>query len=234
MTHRLEVVALSCARGDRPLFTDLGFEAASGQLLHVVGPNGSGKTTLLRTICGLTRPAAGEIRWQGQRIQALGDEYRAQLVYVGHLEGIYGELTPPENLAALACQQQAHALEAAQVDAALERLGLERLRALPAKVLSQGQKRRLALARLLLAPGPLWILDEPYTALDTRSSELLNALLAEHLARRGIALVASHQPLALARATVRRIALQPAAAADSGPRAALGVDTRRPAGRQPA
>lgn len=203
-TRCLEIHELSCARGDRTLFEGLSVRVARGELLYVAGSNGSGKTTLLRTICGLARPASGDIRWDGQSTRVLGDDYRRCLSYVGHHDGVQGELTPIENLRAYRCAIQSpahHALEPAreagagtyEIEETLERLGLAPYRSFPAKILSQGQRRRLALARLLVTEKPLWILDEPFTALDARSCQLISALLADHLTHGGMALISSHQ-----------------------------------------
>lgn len=187
----LEVVNLACVRGDRPLFSDLSFALKPGELLHVVGANGTGKTTLLRTLCGLTRQAAGEIRWRGAETRALGDEFRNELAYVGHLNGIQGELTPVENLRAAA--GLAGAADPERIDAALETVRLSPYRRFPAKILSQGQKRRLALARLVLLRKPLWILDEPFSALDVASVTLMTQALTGHLADGGMVVLTSHQ-----------------------------------------
>ena len=189
----LEAVDLECVRGDRPLFSHFSFGLAPGELLHVLGRNGSGKTTLLRTLCGLTRPAAGEIRWNGTDIHALGDEYRGQLTYVGHSNGIQGELTPEENLRVdVSLSGDA---DTTLIRATLERLGLSAYHHFPAKVLSQGQKRRLALARLFVQKKSLWILDEPLSALDVSSVTLMTELLVEHLARGGMIVMTSHQEI---------------------------------------
>ena len=189
----LEVTNLECARGDRSLFRHLGFALEPGRLLHVTGANGSGKTTLLRTLCGLTRPAAGEVRWGGEDIRALGDDYRRILAYVGHSHGIQAELTPPENLRAAA--GLAGGADESRIEAILERLALLPYHDFPAKILSQGQQRRLALARLALLSRPLWILDEPLSALDARSVALTMEILTEHLAGGGLAVLTSHQDL---------------------------------------
>lgn len=206
--HRLDLIDLSCARGDRPLFVNVNQDVNAGELLHVAGSNGSGKTTLLRTLCGLVRPAAGEVQWRGKPIQKLGDEYRQELAYVGHKDGIQGELTPPENIHALACTGESIGTEA--VSRALTDLGLAAYASFPSKVLSQGQKRRLALTRLLVFKKPLWILDEPYTALDADSCRLVSQLLAEHLARGGIAVLASHQRFEVPGAAIKYIDLDQA------------------------
>lgn len=187
----LEVIDLACSRGDRNLFEGLNFALRPGELLHILGANGSGKTTLLRTLCGLTRPASGTIRWQGTTIRELGEDYLAELAYVGHANALQGELTPPENLRA-AAGLGAKASDA-DINAALERFNLAALRAFPAKVLSQGQKRRLGLARLALLKRRLWILDEPFAALDTHSIAIITDLLARHLTNGGLVALTSHQ-----------------------------------------
>jgi heme exporter protein A len=199
----LDVTNLACIRGDRPLFSHLSFALKPGELVHVTGANGSGKTTLLRTLCGLSRPAAGEIRWNGADIHDLGDDYRGALAYVGHLNGNQGELTLRENLrvaAGIAGHETAP-------DTALEQVGLLAYGDFPAKILSQGQKRRLALARLLVAHKKLWILDEPFSALDARSTEVMNALLSAHLAAGGMIVLTSHQDLAIELRTELSVAL---------------------------
>lgn len=192
-THCLEIIELGCTRGDRTLFDGLSVRVAGGELLYVSGSNGSGKTTLLRSLCGLSRPASGEIHWNGVSTTTLGDEYRRQLVYVGHADGIQGELNLIENLRAHACLHGRSAPVNAAIHAALERLGIDGYQSFPAKLLSQGQRRRLALARLLVTELPCWILDEPFTALDVRSCRLVGELLAAHVAGGGIAIVSSHQ-----------------------------------------
>jgi heme exporter protein A len=192
-TGLLEAVNLECVRGDRPLFSQLSFRLKPGELMHVTGVNGSGKTTLLRTLCGLTHAAAGEVRWNGSTIQELGDDYRSQLAYVGHSNGIQGELTAEENLRAAACL--GIAVDTTRIQETLERLGLAPYRHFPSKVLSQGQKRRLALARLAILRKSLWILDEPLSALDVNSVVLMTEILMEHLARDGMIIMTSHQEI---------------------------------------
>ena len=200
----LEARELECARGDRVLFRGLGFTLAPGTLLHLQGANGSGKTTLLRALAGLSQPRHGEIRWRGAPIAQQREAFAAALCYVGHLNGLQGELNAIENLR-FAAWLNGH--NAARVAHALERLGLAAHAHLPAKVLSQGQKRRLTLARLLLADKPLWLLDEPFTALDTASCARIGALLDAHLAAGGMVLMASHQALATDAARVQTLVL---------------------------
>lgn len=201
----LETISLECTRGDRPLISGMSFTLGTGQMLHVTGSNGSGKTTLLRTLCGLSRPSAGEIRWDGADIRALGDDYRTCLSYVGHSNGIQGELTPEENL-----QAAAHLggyADASKMNYALAHVSLTRFAHLPAKVLSQGQRRRLALARLLVLSRTLWILDEPVSGLDARSVAVIENLFGEHLAAGGMLVITSHQELTWKAKTVHRISL---------------------------
>jgi heme exporter protein A len=202
----IEVVNLSCARGDRTLFRELSFAVQAGELLHVTGPNGCGKTTLLRTLCGLTRPIEGEIRWSGSDTRRLSDEYRTQLAYVGHHNGIQGELTPPENLRSVG--DLAGAADATRIEAALTRVALDPYRNFPSKILSQGQKRRLALARLLVLGRPLWVLDEPLSALDVRSVEFVTDILTEHLEHGGMAILTSHQELEIEVRMLRTLCLE--------------------------
>jgi heme exporter protein A len=203
----LEVLGLACRRGDRQLFSGLSFDVESGTLLHVRGRNGSGKTTLLRALCGLFAPDAGEIRWNGEDSRRLGDDYHADLLYFGHLNGIKSDLTGIENL------QISSVLDGDQVDdeqlwSALEQMGLAGFEDLPAKVLSQGQKKRVALARLLLSKAPLWILDEPFTALDLDAVDLLQTLIARHVVDRdGMVILTTHQEVSLTSGQIRRLHL---------------------------
>jgi heme exporter protein A len=201
----LEAVDLECVRGDRPLFSHLSFRLKPGELMHVTGVNGSGKTTLLRTLCGLTHAATGSVLWNGSTIQELGDDYRSQLAYVGHSNGIQGELTAEENLRAAACLGTA--ADTTRIPETLERLGLAPYRHFPSKVLSQGQKRRLALARLAILRKPLWILDEPLSALDVNSVALMTEILLEHLARDGMIVMTSHQEIGVETKTILQLQL---------------------------
>ncbi len=191
----LEITNLSCVRGDKPLIEDLSFDLSEGQLLHITGRNGAGKTTLLRCLCGLSSAAAGQISWLGQNIETIRDSYHAQMAYVGHLNGHQGELTAVENLVF------ARALGAAQTDTTvtgtLKKLGLYESRLLPTKFLSQGQQRRLALARLLIQKRKLWIMDEPFVALDTDSTALLEGIVSDHIKNGGLAILTSHHALNL-------------------------------------
>lgn len=202
----LEVSNLACSRGDHLLFSDLNFSLSAGELLQVQGANGSGKTSLLRTLCGFMMPVAGEIRWRGQNIRELGDTFYAEMIYLGHLNAIKDELNALENLrisAGLAgCR-----VDDKQVVAALRRMGLRGRETLPVKVLSQGQRRRVALARLLLSNASLWILDEPLTALDVGAVGLMQELIGEHLLNNGMVIYTTHQPLEVVGAATRWLVL---------------------------
>ena len=203
MSARLEGRGLTLFRGERCLFQGLDFSLSAGELLLVQGPNGSGKTSLLRTVAGLAELEEGEVLWNGIPVARERQEFRGRLVWMGHRPGYKAELTVRENLAFEAGLRPASRRSPAEC---LARLGLAACAELPFGVLSAGQQRRLALARLLLAAAPLWMVDEPYTNLDSTALGLVNELLAAHLAAGGLAMVASHQPVALA-APVRHVTL---------------------------
>jgi heme exporter protein A len=188
----LEVRELECVRGDHRLFKGLNFTLQPGELLHLRGKNGAGKTSLLRTICGLTAPANGEVLWKGENIRSLRDEYNRGLTYLGHLNGIKGELSALENLQVSSSLSGAKVPENQILDA-LRQIGLAGREDLPTKVLSQGQKRRVALARLLITKSALWVLDEPFTALDVHAVDLLKGLIANHIKEGGMAILTTHQ-----------------------------------------
>jgi heme exporter protein A len=202
----LEVVNLECIRGDRRLFTGLNFGLEAGELLHLHGHNGSGKTTLLRTICGLITPTDGEVRWQGENVRKLRDDFARELVYIGHKNAIKADLTGTENLR-IACQLDGIPVSTKQAWEALEKMGLRGHEDLPVRVLSQGQKKRVALARLLLNKSPLWILDEPFTALDKAAVDFLQTVIQEHVAAGGMAMLTTHQEVALTRGQVKSLRL---------------------------
>ena len=203
----LEALDLRCERGERTLFDRLEFKLPRGALLRVAGANGSGKTSLLRILCGLALPAGGAVRWHGESIRTLREEYHRQLIYIGHLPAVKDELTGRENLA-VSCALGGTPADATVVGAALERMGLDGYADLPARHLSQGQRRRVALARLAASgTTPLWILDEPFTALDAAAVGCVQEIIAEHLERSGIVVFTSHQEVMVASVTAYTIQL---------------------------
>jgi heme exporter protein A len=202
----LEVRGLRCERGGRALFDGLDFDVPAAGALTVVGPNGSGKTTLLRALAGLTEASMRRIAWQHEPVAVRSAAWRAQLAYVGHKPGHKDELTAAENLE-LACALEGGLATAADRRRALTEAGLAARSDLPVKRLSQGQKQRLSLARLALSVRPLWLLDEPAAALDADARALLGALLARHLGRGGVAVIATHDPIELAGACSAQLRL---------------------------
>lgn len=187
---------LACVRGERLVFENLSFSARAGEALLLTGPNGSGKSSLLRLMAGLLRPEAGRLAWGGGAVSDDPDAHRARIHYVGHLDAMKPALTLGENIAFHAALR-GHRVDAAAVARALERFDLEPLAATPVRFLSQGQRRRATLARLLAVPAPLWLLDEPTLALDDASLKRLGAVLSEHLAGGGHLVAATHAPIAI-------------------------------------
>lgn len=188
----LEAIDLHCARGERSLFSALSFTLRGGELLRIGGPNGSGKTSLLRIACALLEPTRGEVRWAGENIRRLQEEFWRQIVYIGHASAIKDDLTSAENLR-VACTLAGIRVQPARIGEALRELGLGGCENLPTRVLSQGQRRRVALARLALSEAmPLWILDEPFAALDAAAVERVQNLIAEHLARGAAVVLTTH------------------------------------------
>jgi heme exporter protein A len=188
----LEAADLECERGGRKLFRSMSLAVGPGDALRVAGPNGSGKTSLLRILCGLLAPSGGEVRWNGEPIRSLREDYSRQLVYLGHAPAVKGDLTAAENLF-IACALAGVSVSEAQVQAALAGVELA-AGGVPVRKLSQGQRRRAALARLWLsAAARLWLLDEPFTALDAQGIALMRGLFAQHLARGGAIVFTTHQ-----------------------------------------
>ena len=194
----LEADNLAAVRGRTQIFAGIGIRVGAREALFVTGPNGSGKTTLLRMLAGLSAPAAGVIRWMGNAVAPFDARVREAVAFAGHLPALKDELTAIENLVALAALGGVHATSE-QALLALDRVALSRQHKLPARVLSQGQRRRIGLARLTLVNKPLWLLDEPTTGLDNDGVALLTTLLRQHLDTNGCAIVATHQPLSVPR-----------------------------------
>ncbi len=203
----LEAQQLAAQRGVATLFAGLDFTLNSGEALLVTGANGSGKTTLLKIVAGLAHPSAGTLEWRGAAVAPFAADARATTLYIGHAVALKDELTAEENMISLARLHGAVA-DATTVRDALRTWTLEPQRALPARVLSQGQRRRVGLARLRLVRRALWVLDEPTSALDTAGIATLQELLAEHLGQGGIAVIATHQELALPVGSRRALQLQ--------------------------
>ena len=202
----LEVSNLKCVRGERPLFEGLGFRLQSGQLLYLRGANGAGKTSLLRLLCGLSRPEAGQILWNATPIDDQAEVFRQDLFYLGHHNALQEALTVDENLAFYAALAGTRP-DAANTALALERMGLRACQRRLVRHLSQGQKRRVALSRLMLSKASLWVLDEPFVALDQDSITLLAGVVSAHLQHGGMAVLTSHQQVDIPGATVQSLAL---------------------------
>jgi heme exporter protein A len=192
-------------RGDRHVLRGVSLDVHRGELMHVSGPNGTGKTTLLRVVSGLLRPEKGSVAWQGRSIAATAAEYQGALAYASHEPALKSDLTALENLRFTVGLKRR--VTVAELRSSLERTGVGTCADLPARVLSAGQRRRVAMARVLAFRADLWLLDEPYTNLDGSGSSLLSALLAEHVGQGGLALVVAHHDLNVAVQT-RHLELQ--------------------------
>ncbi|MGB4115572.1 MAG: cytochrome c biogenesis heme-transporting ATPase CcmA [Polaromonas sp.] len=205
--HALTLSDLSCTRGGRQLFSGVTHRVLPGQLLRVQGPNGAGKTSLLRMLCGLLAPTDGQVLWCGDKLNSQRDSFGRSLVYLGHAAALKDELSPLENLAD-ACALGGHPTDAAAALTALRAAGLRGHERTPARRLSQGQKRRSALARLALSQAAaLWVLDEPFNALDTAATAWLTGLIEAHLQRAGMVVLTSHQDVVLNAAQQQVLAL---------------------------
>ena len=197
MTGGLELRDLACVRGRRSLFKGLNQAVPAGQLLRLHGANGAGKTSLLRIVCGLLSPAQGAVWWHGQPALGLREEFGRQLVYLGHAAALKDELSAVENLM-VSCLLAGTSVSTAEATSALAAAGLRGRERAPARILSQGQRKRVALARLALSPqAPLWVLDEPFNALDSGATAWLVGLIGAHVAQGGIVLLSSHQDVTI-------------------------------------
>ncbi|WP_114193173.1 cytochrome c biogenesis heme-transporting ATPase CcmA [Edaphovirga cremea] len=201
----LEAINLSCVRDERSLFNNLSFILSPGEIVQVAGQNGAGKTSLLRILAGLAQPDKGEVHWQGRNTRRNRDRYHQYLLFLGHQPGIKSVLTPFENLAfyqSVSANSDPQALWSA-----LERVGLVGYEDVPVAQLSAGQQRRVALARLWLSSAPLWILDEPLTAIDKQGVGELMSLFEQHAEQGGMVLLTTHQDLPGTSRPVRKIHL---------------------------
>jgi heme exporter protein A len=202
----LEASNLDCLRGGRTLFRGLSFSLQGGELLRIAGANGSGKTSLLKILCGLLFPDNGEVRWQGTPIRRLREDYSRHLVYLGHAPAVKDDLSAAENLT-VACTLAGRTASPQEAQKALESYGLPAT-GVPIRRLSQGQRRRAALARLLLsADAPLWLLDEPFAALDAAAARFTEQLIASHVAAGGAAIYTTHQEANIGAAVPRVVEL---------------------------
>ena len=203
MKEKLLGIGVTVFRGDRCLFRDLSFALERGELLLLKGKNGSGKTSLLQAMAGLLPLEGGEISWAGKPITHEPQAFRGTFAWFGHRTGLKADLSPRENLRFDTCLR---ASKATGVDRVFARLGLERWGDLPVRLLSAGQQRRVALARLLLADVPLWLVDEPFTNLDRDGRQLVLDIVSEHIEAGGLCALAAHQDVSI-RGAVRRLSL---------------------------
>jgi heme exporter protein A len=202
----LRATGLACRRGERRLFKGVGFDAPAGSLVRVIGRNGSGKTSLLRLVAGLSTPDAGAVYWKDRPVAADRIAWSAQLLYLGHASALKDDLDPAENLE-FACRLAAEPVLARSLTEALARLGIAHRAGVPARFLSQGQRRRVALARLALTGRPVWVLDEPFVGLDAAAIAVVEQLIGTHLDRGGIVLLTTHQPIDVAASRQRVVDL---------------------------
>lgn len=190
----LQAHALRCVRGDRQLFTDLNLRVHSGECLHVRGPNGVGKTSLLRILTGLSKPESGDVSWRHHSIAQDSKQYRQDLLFLGHRDALKEDLTALENIELYAALDNVE-MTRAEALAILWRFGLRGREDLPVQYLSAGQKRRVLMARMVSRQAKVWILDEPFNALDVNAVQDLQNLISEHLGTGGLVILTSHQEI---------------------------------------
>lgn len=190
----LEACSLTCSKRDRTLFEGLSLNVSAGELLYLRGPNGAGKTSLLRILTGLSEPDAGEVKYDGKNIKMFASSFHKALFYLGHKTGNSNALSALDNLTFWLAQHNVSQSQDAIFDA-LGRVGLVGVEDVPVRYLSAGQQRRVALARLWLKPAKMWILDEPFTALDVKGIDLLEHTMRRHVEQGGVVITTSHQPL---------------------------------------
>ena len=209
-SNLLSVSNLSCARGDRVLFSGANFSVGSGEALYVTGVNGAGKTSFLRLVCGLAAPEFGDVLWNGESVRTLREEFARDLLFLGHAAALKDELSAVENLIVSAAVAGSEISET-QARHALRTVGLRGREFLPAKVLSAGQRRKVNLARLHLpSPPALWVLDEPFTALDVDAISLLAETVVKHLQSGGMLIYTTHQDVKFEGCLVRRATISAA------------------------
>lgn len=204
----LEIRDIVCVRGDRPLFASDGFSVAAGDAVYVSGHNGAGKTSLLRMLCGLAVPESGQVLWKGESIFELREEFSRDLLYIGHAAALKDELTACENLLTSSAVS-GRSIDRMAAQSALQAFGLRGREDLPARVLSAGQRRRVNLSRLLLPSPPLlWVLDEPFSALDVKAVDLLRQIIEHHVSSGGIVIFTTHQDVQFQSVQVRRLTIE--------------------------
>ena len=202
-----EAVNLECVKGYDSLFREVSFSLAPGEIMQIKGTNGSGKTSLLRILTGLSQPEEGEIFWEGLSIEDDPAAFNENLIYIGHLNGLKADLSALENLELL--RQYLNRSNDTSTQEALAAVGLEGYEHILAHQLSAGQKRRVALARLYLNSAPLWILDEPTTAIDVDGVHAFEQLVERHALNGGMVILTAHQPLQFGQAQTRSLSLTP-------------------------
>lgn len=204
----LKLDRLACSRGERRLFSDLSLEMLPGWALYISGANGAGKTSLLRLLAGLAVPDEGEVQWEGESIRRLREEFSREVFFLGHAAALKDDLTACENLM-ISSQIAGIAVTEEEARRALQVMGLKGREDLPARVLSQGQRRRVNLARLVLPETPrLWILDEPFNALDVQAVVQLLQVMLAHLNRGGLLVYTTHQEVKLEGHTILHVVIE--------------------------